>query len=175
MITSDDKLFCLLTSIETPISTGRLNCYIYILQKLGFTLDYQFRVNVSGVRSKSFARYLEEQISTGFITQKDGNISLTSESLKVLESFILTWEELDSTSRVKYILDRLTDDELYLVCIVDIIITDVIKTRGIEALVTSRNFIENSVSNLCSAYSKENFNLAVALIRRLKKECTLNE
>lgn len=175
MITSNDRLFCLLTSIEKPISTGRLNCYIYILQKLGFNLDFQFRVNVSGVRSKSFSRYLEEQVSTGFIVQRNGDITLTSESSRVLENFILTWESLDSVFKIKSTLDALSDDELYLVCIVDIIITDVIKSRGIDALVTSRNFVENSVKNLCSEYSEANFNLAVALIRKLKKECVLNE
>lgn len=175
MITSNDRLFCLLLSAESDISIGRLNCYTYMFQKLGFSLEYPFRINVSGVRSKSFARYLEEQVSTGLVLQKNGTIVLTKDSSTLLEGFILSYDELSVTDRIKKILDNLSDDELYLVCIVDIIIEDVIKSKGVDALVTSRNFIETSVKNLCSEYTEENFNLAVSLIRKLKKECSLNE
>ena len=175
MITSDDRLFCLLFSAESGIGIGRLNCYTYMFQKLGFVLDYPFRINVSGVRSKSFARYLEDKVSTGLVVQKNGTIVLTRDSSLILENFILSYNELSTVDRIKKTLDGLSDEELYLVCIVDIIIEDVIKTKGVDALVTSRNFIETSVKNLCSEYTEENFNLAVALIRRLKKECSLNE
>lgn len=175
MITSNDRLFCLLFASETPIGISRLNCYTYIYQRLGFSLDYPFRINISGVRSKSFARYLEEQVSTGFVVQNNGYIELTTDSYATLEDFVLTFEELTSAVKIKDTLDSLTDEELYLVCIVDIIIEDVIKTKGIDSLASSRSFIEKSVSSLCSEYTQENFNLSVALLRRLKKECMLNE
>ena len=169
------RLYCLLLSSDSGISIGRLNCYMYVFQKVGFKLDYSFRINVSGVRSKNFSRYLEEQVSTGLLTQKKGIISLTNESIGVLERFILSYDEIVSSDRVIEVLSSLSDDELHLVCVTDIIINDVIESKGVGALVESRDFIENSVSNLCSAYTKENFNLAVALMKNLKKECLLDE
>lgn len=175
MITSDDRLFCLLFSAESGISVKRLNCYNYILQNLGFSLDYSFRINVSGVRSKNFSRYLEEQVSTGLIIQKNGIIMLNSDSLLQLGSFVLFYNELTTVDTIKSILDKLSDDELYLVCVVNIIMEDLIKSKGVDALVSSRDFIEQSVENLCSEYSKENFNLAISLLSKLKKECFLNE
>lgn len=169
------RLYCLLLASENGISIGRLNCYMYVFQKVGFKLDYSFRINVSGVRSKNFSRYLEEQVSTGLLTQKKGIINLTSESTALLEMSILSYDEILSSNKIIEVLSSLSDDELHLVCVVDMIIKDVIKTKGVGALVDSRDFIEKSVSNLCSAYTKENFNLAVALMQKLKKECYLDE
>ena len=148
------RLYCLLLSSNSGISIGRLNCYMYVFQKVGFKLDYSFRINVSGVRSKNFSRYLEEQVSTGLLTQKKGIINLTSESVGLLERSILSYDEIVSSDKVIEVLSSLSDDELHLVCVVDMIIEDVIKTKGVGALVDSRDFIEKSVSNLCSEYTK---------------------
>ena len=100
---------------------------------------------------------------------------LNSDSLLQLGSFVLFYNELTTVDTIKSILDKLSDDELYLVCVVNIIMEDLIKSKGVDALVSSRDFIEQSVENLCSEYSKENFNLAISLLSKLKKECFLNE
>ena len=175
MITNDDRLFCLLLSVKDGTNIGRLNCYSYILQKIGFSLDYSFRINVSGVRSKSFSRYLEDKMSTGLIAQDNGVISISNDSSDMLDNFVLSFDELSIVDNVNSILSMLSDSELYFVCVVDMIMNDVVKTKGLDALVTSRDFIESSVESLCSDYSKDNFNLAVSLLRRLKKECYLHE
>lgn len=175
MITSNDRLFCLLLLTDTPISIGRLNCSTYILQKIGLCLDYHFRINVSGVRSKSFSRFLEEQVATGVALQNNGFISLSKDSSYLLENFVLSFDDLSKLDKVQDILSKLSDDELHLVCVVDMIIEDMIKTKGVNGLVTERKFIESSIENLCSAYSQENFNSAISLLRNLKKECMLNE
>lgn len=175
MITSNDRLFCLLLLSDSSTSISRLNCSTYLMQKIGFNLDYTFRLNVSGVRSKSFSRYLEEQVSTGLILQTNGFICASKDSLYTLENFVLFYNEIEVVDRIKTIISNLSDDELHLICVVDMILEDLVKTKGVNSLVTEREFIESSVENLCSAYSKENFNLAISLLRTLKKECMLNE
>lgn len=175
MINSRDRLFYLLFSIEdNKLSVGRLNCYMYIFQLLGVNLDYKFRINTSGLRSKNFSRFLEDQIAKGVVCQKDGYIAITNDSESLVDNYIMSFRDIRITNYVKSILSDLSDDELYLVCIVSIIMNDVISSRGIDALVTSRNFIENSVKNLCSAYSSDNFNYSIAFLRKLEKECRLD-
>lgn len=168
------RLYCLLLASENGIVTSRLNSYMYILQRLNFKLDYSFRLNTSGVCSKIFSRYLEEQVATGFLEQKRGIISPTRESSLALSNMILSFDEIENSTKVITVLNSLSDDMLHLVCITDIIIQNVIKTMGLNELVAQRDFIESSIENLCSAYSKDNFNLAVSIIESLKKECSLD-
>lgn len=174
-MTCDNRLFCLLYYTEDSITTYRLNCYMYLLQKLGLKMGYVFRVTVSGLRSKNFALYLEEQLSLGVLEQKSGLIYLSSDSRFTLDSFVVSLHNLNVMLKLKHILSSLSDDELYLVCITDIIINDVVSTKGVDSLIAQREFIESSVKNLCSIYSKENFNLAVSLILKLEKECIFYE
>lgn len=169
------RLYCLLSSLGDGISVRRLNYYTYLLQKAGFDLNYSFRLNVSGIASRSFSRFLESKISKGILYQDAGIVKPTDDSNSLLYNYILSFEELNITKKIKDMLDLLSDDELYLICIVDIMIEDIIKTKGTNSLLNSREFIEHSVQGLCSNYSSENFDSAVNLLRFIKKECSLSE
>lgn len=169
------RLYCLIFSALDGISVKRLSCYMYLLQKIGFNLDYTYSITTRGIQSKNFSRYLEKQVSTGLLQQTRGTIIPSQQGVSYLERCIVSYDEYICPRLLVSMLDKLSDEELYLVCVTDIILQDIIKSRGIDALLKEREFIETSISNLCSAYSKDNFNMTISLLSKIEKECSLDE
>ena len=65
-------------------------------------------------------------------------------------------------------LDSLSDAELYLIVITDLLISDVRSKLGVNGLITQKEQIKSSVASLCKDYSEENFDDALKLLRLIR-------
>lgn len=166
--TRDDRFFVLMHLVEGGVHVSRLNCMIYVYQMLGFNLEYQYRLGVSGIRSKGFSVYLEEQIAKGVLEQKKGVLTLANDD--VLCDFALTYEDFEVLDRLDNVINEMSDNTLYMLCVLDLVMSNVVSKNGLQALITSRDFIESSVSNLCVGYSEQEFNRVAGILRILRKE-----
>lgn len=154
---------------DKHINIGEIDKYMYIYQKVGFMLNYRFKLGVHGIKSRVFSAYLEEQFSYGFVTSVDKKMSLTTLSLPNYEDMVVTKSEDGVLDNVFELISPLEPDKLDLLVAADLLLNDTLKSNNIEALVSSRSYIESTLSNLCSAYTKENFNSVIAVISTLDK------
>ena len=169
MITYDDKLFCILTSCEESIKSSRLVCYMYLFQSAGYDFNFRYNLSATGLKSKGLSNYIDLLVNEGKIETKRGTINPTSTGLELLDSFVLSLDEVEFHD---YILDVMKDvsfDDLYFIVVTDMVISETKKQKGVEGLISDRAVIEETVSHLSGVYSKENFDAAVKFLNIIRK------
>lgn len=169
MYTVDDALFAMLHSCSEQLSSNRLVSYMYMYQLAG--LDYQFRYQIasSGIKARSINSFLNAVINEDKLEVIDGIVRLTTLGELYYTSVPLTYAEWEKINDIKSCLDSLSDEELYFVVLTDIVVSDTLKTYGVEGLMSQRTRITTTLSNLSREYSDENFDSALKIIRKVKE------
>lgn len=167
--TGDDVVFSILHSCVDGLRADRLVYYIYAFQKAGLDVKYRYRVQASGVTCKDIAGALNNLIALNKVVCCDGTLTLTPEGYLYYDNIVLTLNAWDKACSVKNMLDSLSEDELFFVCVSDIVVYDVLKRSGADGLLKGREAIERTVSNLSKEYSAENFDSALYLMRLIQE------
>lgn len=168
-LTGNDVIFSILLSCVDGLRSDRLVYYLYALQKFGLNLRYRYRVQASGIACRDIATALNTMIAHNKIACEDGELSLTSEGYLYYDNIVLTLAEWEKLWSVKCLLDSLSEEELFFVCVTDIIVNDMLKRSGVDGLREGRSTIECMIKNLSCEYSEDNFNTALKVMREIKE------
>lgn len=168
-LTGDDVVFSILHSCVDGLRSDRIVYYLYAFQKAGLDLKYRYRVQVRGISCRDITTALNTLIAHNKIECSEGMLRVTPEGYLYYDNVLLTAEEWDKVNSVKALLDNLSEEELFFVCVTDIVVFDMLKRSGAEGLKTGRSTIERAVQNLSSEYSSENFNAALGIMRRIEE------
>lgn len=168
--TSNDVVFSILHSCSDGLRADKLVYYMYAFQKAGLSLKYRYRVQANGITCRDIAAALNNLIALNKIACEDGMLELLPEGALYYNNVVLTYSEWEKVCGVKAMLDGLSEDELFLICVTDIVMSDMIRRSGVEGLEKGRATVEGTISNLSREYSPENFDAALYVMRQIK-EC----
>lgn len=169
-LTGDDIVFSILHSCVDGLRADRLVYYMYAFQKSGLDLKYRYRVQANGLSCRDIALALNRLIALNKVVCVNGELALTTEGYLYYDNVLLTLREWDKVCGVKAMLDSLSEEELFFVCVTDIVVYDLLKRSGADGLEKGRATVENTVRNLSREYSAENFNDALYVMRQIR-EC----
>lgn len=170
MWTGDDMLFCMLHNCDTGLKTSKLNCCFYLYQLLGFNFDLRYKLTASGIECREVNDFLDLAISMNMVEIRDGVVYSTSSGSDYYSAIGLFADEWEKVDNLRSLILGLTADEVYFIVLTDIVISDVVRKQGVEALVQNRSNIVRSLSALSTEYSDDNFNSAIKVIRYIKGE-----
>lgn len=165
--TVNDVVFSILHSCVDGLRSDRLVYYMYAFQKAGLELKYRYRVQANGITCRDIASALNNLVTQNKIVCEDGVLTLTSDGYLYYDNIVMTATEWDVVTGVRKLLDSLSVDELFFVCVTDIVVYDMLKRSGVDGLKSGRSTIERAVQNLCREYSAENFNTALGIMRQI--------
>lgn len=168
-VTSDDIVFTILCSCCDGLKADRLIYYMYAFQKAGFALKYRYKVQAKGITCREVAAALNRLIALNKVECEGGVLNLAPEGYLYYDNVVLTSSEWDKVYKIKQVLDSLSLEELFLVVVSDILVTDMLGRAGADGLQSGRKTIEQAVCNLSSAYTPENFNDALFVMRQIKE------
>lgn len=169
MISRDDRLFCVLNSIDDKIKSNRLVFYLYIYQVSGLDINFKYKLGTLSLKSERFSEYLNYLVSEGYIKIHRGTISLTDYGNEVLSEFVFSLDELEYLEFFKEKLSNLTDEELYFLVVLDTLISEIKEKDGVQGLIRQKEQVKTTLKQLTSIYSDKNFNNALAMLNKLKE------
>ena len=169
MKTADDKFYCVTACCDNNFTYARSLYSMYLFQMAGFNLGYRFKITTSGVCSRDFDAYMNDKIADGSFKTENGNILTCFNIEEYLLNTPIDLSGIEITDFIISSLANVTDDELALICLTDILIQDTLKKGGAEYLQKQRETIESTLATLSSSYTKENFDVAINITRALRK------
>lgn len=164
MITRDDRVFCGLIASSYGLTSKKMPYAMYILQAVGFELNYRYSVRFDSLRSHGLISVIGDLTSWGYIEQ---DYSVTDSGYEKLETFFVTAEEADVISAIMELCENCSKEELYLICTTDLMIQEAIK-GGSETLIREKEHIKSTIKNLCGNYSEEDFNESIRIMHILR-------
>lgn len=177
--TVDDMIFSILHSCVDGLRSDRLVYYLYAFQKAGLKLRYRYRVQTNGITCRDIVHALNTIIAHHQVECVDGVLRLTSEGYLYYDNVLMTLTEWDKVWGVKHILDSLSEEELFFVCVTDIVVHDMLQRSGVDGLVKGRSTIEQMLQTLSGEFTTDNFDAALKLLREIKEGAlvwpTINE
>ena len=165
--TENDAMFAVLHSCADGLRSDRLVYYMYAFQKAGLSLKYRYRVQANGLMCRAVAAELNKLVMQNKIACEDGVLCLTDEGYLYYDNVVMTAREWDIVDGVIGVLSSLSVDELFFVCLTDIMLCDMLKRSGVDGLLHGRETIERTLQTLCKEYSADNFNTALSLMRQI--------
>lgn len=161
-----DRDFCCVSACMNGVSCRKLPYAMYMLQCAGMDLAYKFTVKNSRLKSHGLQAVINNIQALGYITKK---YELTDEGSYFLSHYFLTVAEDESIDNVCKLCVSMSADDLYLICVTDILIQEILDAEGVDALVKEKESIRGMVKGLCDAYSDEAFDDAVGIMRIIRK------
>ncbi len=165
----EDRSFLLYATCRNGIDVNRYDKYMYIFQLLGFDLSFRFRLGVNGVKSKNCSSYLEEQISNGYVSVSNGVLRTTDYGDRGLSNGVVDYNEYHIMEETLGILGNLSYNDLNLLVIIDLVISNNKDKNGLNYLVSNRDLIEGTVQNIWHTSSTDKFNEMVGIISKLER------
>lgn len=165
MKTRNDRIFCCLVASSYGLTSRKMPYAMYMLQSVGFELNYRYSIRFGSLRSHGLLNVVGDITSRGYIAQ---NYSVTPSGYDELGTYFITARESNIISRVMDLCTNYSKDELYLICIVDLLIKETIEKGGSEALIADKDVIKSTAENLCSCYTDDWFNKAIRIMKELR-------
>lgn len=170
MITSNDTLFCTVLACERGISLKRLTYSMYLFQLGHFDFDFRYKLTSGLVKSKGVSELVNSYLNNGILNTDSSNNLITSElGFTCLNQLPLCQSEVDFTNYILGILNDLTTEELHFIVLTDILINKTKQAYGVDSLVSKRSSIEDTLKELTTEFTTDNFNGAVALLSKIKE------
>jgi len=166
MRTRDDKSFCNLLACQSNVGIKKLPYLAYLMQISGFDLRYHYSIRLDTIKSHGLISSLGDLVSMGYATQ---GYELTEAGEQELSTYCITNEEDTLCDKIMFYVSELSHSQLYLICVTDMMLQDSLRRGGYKSLQNDRENIEDTVKGLCSAYTPDDFNTAVGILRELRK------
>lgn len=161
--------------VKDGIARARVSSYMYMYQRMGCVMDYTFRLNVGGLKSKSFDVYLNEQIAKGIILQRKRYLTPHTDTLRSKGLLYRQTNLNPNMSQITTFLNELEDAELYRFCITDFVIQTVIKQGNKKLLSGTRESVLKSMQEIERGYSLVDLERISEQIMKLQERVGLHE
>lgn len=169
MFTDNDVVFCILHSCVDGIRSDRLVYYMYAYQKAGLNLKYRYRVQVHGISCSDITAVLNSLITQNKLVCEKGQLILTDEGYRDYDNVSLTLKEWELINGIKSLFDKFSREELFFICVSDIVVNDMLRRSGVDGLRSGRATVESAIRNLTTEFSEENFDTALSIMRQLSE------
>jgi hypothetical protein len=169
MVTTNDAVFSILFSCKDTLDSSRLIYYIYLLKLSKLNFNFKFKLNASGLVCRGLDEFIGDLINQDKIKfVDDSKIELTDLGYLYYDNTVLTLDDWDLLNHIKSLLDTFTEDELFFICVTDMIVYDILGKYGGEGLLKQKDNIIASISSLSNDYTDENFDAALKIIRQIR-------
>lgn len=167
MFSNDDVTLCILHSCD--VKADRLVYYIYLYQKAGLGYSFQYKTNVSGLYCRGLTEAIDALVNDDKVEYRDGLLCLTKSGSLYYDDIILTYHEWYKLNTILDMLNDLSEADLFLICMADLMISEVRSKSGVAGLISQESRIKVALSHLASSYSEENFDAALKFIKTIKE------
>lgn len=167
MKTKNDRTFCILVASIEGIHKKKMPYLMYMLQHCGYELNYSYSIKCRTLKSHGLLSSIGDQVSEGYISQ---DCSLTSKGEEEITKYFITDEENTKLNMVLVYVRNLDIEDLFYICVTDILITELIKKGGSNALINEKSSILSTLSSLCPNFGEDDFNDAVCIINKIKEQ-----
>lgn len=168
MFTTDDALFSVIHSCFDGLDSGKLVYYVYMYQVAGLDFKFRYKINTSGLTCRGVDNLLSQVINENKVSVTDGKIILTSRGRLYYYNIPLTADEWELINYIKATLDTLTEEDLFAVCITDMIVYDTLAKYGVAGLVGQEDKIKTSIKALSPKFDDDDFDTALKFIRKVR-------
>lgn len=169
MFSSDDKVYCVLHSVDNGLSSTRLVYYMYLYQLAGLDFNFRYSISTRGIKCKGLDEHISNMINYDLICLEDGEIKRTELGYFSYIEFPLLLSEWDFIEKFKAELDSLSDDDLYFIVLANILVENVQTKYGVEGLITRKSDIVASLTALTRDYDDTKLNYAIKFGRTYKE------
>lgn len=166
MVTSNDRVFCSLVACDYGIDMKKMPYYMYLMQVAGFEVNYRYTVHTNRIRSHGLSKDINTLISMGVL---DNDYELTDKGAGELGKLFVTWYEDETADMVSELVSQSTTNELYVLCVVDIIVMETLEKSGYVGLMSNKDTILRDVRYLCGDVSDETFDDCIGVMRILRE------
>lgn len=164
----DDAKLCVLSACDGSLESKKLVYYMYMYQLSGFKFNFKYSIGAHGLVCRGLNDYLCEVVGAGELVVRGTCVCLTSLGEEKFDDVVRTLQEWEVLDNVKVFLDNLSCGELYLLCLVDMFVYDVMGRYGAEGLMKQEAQIKHSIGSLMGYFSDEDFNTAVGVVNKLR-------
>lgn len=167
MVTSNDRAFSILIACDGGIGLKKMPYFMYMMQSAGFDVNYRYTIKTDRMRSHGLSRDINTMISGGLI---NGSYGLTEKGDDELLKYHLTFLEDSLCDSILDIAGSLSLHELYVLCVIDIIVMGVLENNGYVGLMKGKAKILEDTRYLCGDVSDEDFDYCIGIMRVLRKK-----
>lgn len=170
-----DRLFSILYACIDGLKSTRLVYYMYLFQIAGVDYNLKYKVSTNGLKSKGVDEFIDYMLVQGVVNIHDGVLTVTNEGNRYIDRILFTAEEWDTMEYIQSLLKSLSDEELYFICLVDVIMFDAYNSCDVEQLIQDKDKIKRTIALLSDEYSDDNFDCALKVLRWLRKGCSYDK
>lgn len=166
MKTRNDREFCNLLACSREVGAQKMPYYMYLMQAAGFDLRYRYSIRVDKLRSHGMVTALGSTISRGYATNR---YEITDNGRVALVNMPLTEEDSITCDEVLDYIKNFDIQQLYFLCVVDIIVQSELVTSGYKGLIDNKEEIIKTVKSIVKEYSDDDFDYSIGVFRKLRK------
>lgn len=166
MKTKNDREFCNLLACSRKVPIQKIPYFVYLMQAAGFDLRYRYSIKLDRIKSHGLISSLGDLVSNGYATNK---YEVTERGREVLANMAITNEDCILCDDVLLYVETFDVEQLYFLCVVDIIVQGELNSGGYECLIKYKEDIVKTVKSLVKEFSYDDFDYSVGVFRKLRK------
>lgn len=159
------KAFCILVCGLEGIERKKMPYFMYLMQCSGFDLKYNYTIKNGSLKSHGLIGNIADQVSMGLL---ENNYKLTELGVEQVDNYPVTLLESDLLDLVTRYVQTLDTDDLFALCLTDILINEISEQGGADALIQNKSTILETLGNLVPNFTEVDLNSAVRVLRELK-------
>lgn len=162
----NDRIFACLLACDYGIPYCKLGYLTYMLQYGGLDLDYIYVIKCNKLESKGLHTSLNTVKSLGLV---DMHGQLTADGRDWLCRYVTTAESTELFDLVCELCLSYNKDELYVICVTDILIQEALERGGVSLLRGEKEAIMQRVESISVCYTDRLFDKAVGIMENIRR------
>ena len=163
-----ELMFFLLNICSDKLKIENLLYYVYLSKYIGINLNFSYRIESNGLASYGVDELLDSMLSSEKFVIINDYIELTDIGKESFNKLMETADQWEKITNFKNLLKNCNSEDLYFICIVDLVVFDYYKNFDYKKLQNEKENICNLLQRLYSGYSYTKFENTLKIIRLLK-------
>ena len=165
MVTSNDRAFCILVACDNDIGMKKMPYFMYLMQVAGFEVNYRYTIRTDRIRSHGLSKDVNLLTSMGIL---DNSYGVTDKGGAELSKYYITaYDDSLCDMVVDYVRD-LDIHDLYVLCVVDIIVMETLSNSGYEGLIKNKPKMLEDIRYLCGEVPDNVFDFCIGVMRKIR-------